>query len=517
MPLISEEIRAQIKEARRHPVVWWKGAHLPNEQIRPWEGGIQFVAEGFKGFMRGFEGMRDRLYLGMGEGRIPPNWKSIHDVIRVTWDALTDPPIGAFMDRKRFSINTLRWIMRVNATLSPIFIMLLTFYWGLTPFQRVVQWTLFAFFRDAMSTTNVVSETKLLAGITPNSEQRGIIQLCRMVGDQVSDIFAGIPMALMGFTDVFNFTQYQIMVVGAIIFAPITIAARWLPSYAMQRVDFTQKVRGDSESEEQAERPPTIRECFAVVKHNRWFMMHTIVNLVRAFMPGTDYIFLFRFLITPLNIRGNEIGGEVIWLVKNIIFGLPIQLFQPFALTVVNKFPSKLSFIRLQEFIGVAAHIGMYFAGYSNWPRLILLFTIEAIRGQFDLWGPVPRELIRFEMFDYVEWKTGQRSEGMTAAVDGLLRKLLRDNIGNFVGNAVMQWTGYLGYQYPREEQPERFLRSIWPLTHWGRIAGGILAFVALMWFKFPHNPTEVERDLIERRALVQKMEEDATLVSSEI
>jgi len=118
MAKMSAETKAKVKEAARRPVVWWRGAGLPEEKIRPWEGGIQFLKEALKGFMGGFTGIKDRLYLGMGEGKIPPNWKSVHDVIRITWDAANDPPIGAYMDRHRLSEKIHRWIMRFNPVMD---------------------------------------------------------------------------------------------------------------------------------------------------------------------------------------------------------------------------------------------------------------------------------------------------------------------------------------------------------------------------------------------------------------
>jgi len=509
MANMSAETKTRAREAIRHPIVWWRGEGLPEEDIRPWEGGIQFLAESLKGFMNGYTGIRERLYLGMGEGKIPPNWKSVHDVAVVTWDAVNDPLIGSYMDRRRFGETVHRWIMRFNATFSPLFILLQCLSFGMTPLQRVIQWTLISMFADIMSTANAVSETKIWAGITPHSEQRSVVQLCRTVGNQFSDVFNGIPMILMGLKDIIGLSDYQIMIYGALIFTPLTIFCRWLPSYAKQRVDFTLKVQGEDQTGEEAERPPTLRECFAVVRHNRWFMMQTAVNLIKMVLPGSDYMFLFRFLIKPLQFRGREIGGELIWGAKNVIFNAPTFLMQPLAVTVMNKFSSKLNFLRTQQILIMIAHTGMYLSGYKTWPRLVLQFTLEALRGMFDMWAPVPQKLVDYEMLDYVEWKTGQRSEGMTAAVDGMLNKLIQKNVGNVIGNAVTQWTGYKGYDIPAEEQPERFLKTIWPLRHFGIIAGAAITLVALLWFKYPHDPKAVEADLVERRAVAKQLKEE--------
>ena len=66
---MKAESKAQLKEAARHPGKWLKGADLPEERIRPWEGAIQFFGEALKGFMNGFTEMKNRFYLGMGRAK----------------------------------------------------------------------------------------------------------------------------------------------------------------------------------------------------------------------------------------------------------------------------------------------------------------------------------------------------------------------------------------------------------------------------------------------------------------
>ena len=123
MSIVSESSKEQIRYALHSPREWWKGADLPEEQVRPWESGIQFLGEALKGFMNGFTDLRHRLYLGLGEGKIPPNVKSVSDLVITSWDAVNDFPVGVWMDRRRLKENIHRWIMRFNATFSPLFIL----------------------------------------------------------------------------------------------------------------------------------------------------------------------------------------------------------------------------------------------------------------------------------------------------------------------------------------------------------------------------------------------------------
>jgi len=513
MAKMSSEAKANFKQAVCHPVAWWKGTDLPEETIHPWENGIQFLAEALKGFMNGFTDMRGRLYLGMGEGKIPPNWKSVHDVTRITWDALTDPPVGVHMDRKRYGEMVHRWIMRFNATMSPLLILVQCFDFGMTPLQRIIQWTLITMFADLMSTANAISEAKIWAGITPFSEQRGAIQLAKTLGGHLGGAFSGISVVLMGLKDILGITDYQIMIWGAMIFAPLTIFSRWLPSFAKQRVDFTVKVNAEGEtlSEETQEQRLSFRESFAIVKHNRWFMMWLVVNFIRIIVPRTDEMFLYRFMPVPkLRFRDQEIGGELLFAIKSVVCYAPGFLMSPLAVRAVELFRGKVNFIKGHVLIIMLMRTTVYFMGYHTWPRMFFMFFMEMLKGIMDMWSPIPHGMMGYEMYDYVEWKTGYRSEGITRSVDGIMNKLIRDNLTSIFGNAVTQWTGYQGWDIPREQQPERFLKSIWPLMHLGILAGEVVVLIALFWFKYPKDPKEVEADLIERRALAQKLKEEA-------
>jgi len=515
MPKLSPELKAQIKQATRHPVVWLKGEGLPEEDIRPWEGGIQFLAELLKGFMSGFTSMKDRLFVGMGEGKIPPNLKSVHDVIRITWDGLNDPPVGMYMDRKRFGEKVHRWIMRLNATFSPIFILIQCLDLGLTPVQRVIMWTAITMFADVMSTANSVSETKIWAGISPYSEQRGALQMWRTLGDNVGALVTGLPIIMMGFAGTlgWNLSDYRIMSVGAALTAPLTILSRWLPSFAKQRVDFTVKVgaEGEEAGEEQpAEEKLSLRESFAIVKHNKWFMMWLVIDFIRLLAPGTDRMLIYRFLVPSKRVFGKDIDGLLIKTIfRDITFGWPALVLLPLAQKAVEWFGDPVKFIRAHIILNGVTQAITFAVGYKSWPRLVVLWVLEGMREVMGKWSAVPHTMIRYEMFDYVEWKTGYRSEGITQSVDGLLKKLLKDNIGSVLGNLVTQWTGYKGWDVPLAEQPERFLKSIWPLLHIGPVFGEIVALIAILRFKYPRDPKDVEADLIERRALAQKMKEE--------
>lgn len=511
MPKLNPQLKQQVAFAVRHPVTWWKGADLPEEKLRPWEAGIHTVEAISNGFQHGFVNMRNRIFIGnhdeysVRDNLITPRMNMVHDLIGFMFDGFVDPLIGVRMDQRRYPVKFLRNVVRLDATANPLTMMLTLFSFGLSPFQRVGMWLVVWMLHSVMGTANQVSREKIWAGITPHTEQRGQLQLWRSIGMTVGALFTGLPNIFMGLRDVLGITDYHIMIIGSAIFLPITIFGRWLPSFAKQRVDFTQQVNVDGETNTHNE-TLSFRESFAIVKHNRWFILWTIIGLVRIFTPRTDSMFLYRFLIRDipgLTIAGRNVGAELMFTMKDIVFGWPHFVATPLAVHAVKFLRGPINFVRIDACVMIFTHLTTFFVGYRSWPRLIYMWSMEMLRGFFNQWRDVPHTMISFEMFDYVEWKTGYRSEGMQAAVYGVINKFLRNSANSIVGNFILDWTGYRGWETPADQQPERFINSIWPLSHLGIVAGEVIALIGVLWFKRPRDPDEVERELIERRALV--------------
>jgi len=112
-----------------------------------------------------------------------------------------------------------------------------------------------------------------------------------------------------------------------------------------------------------------------------------------------------------------------------------------------------------------------------------------------------------YEMLDYVEWKTGRRSEGVNMAVDGLMRKIVLNNIDTAVGNLVID---SLGFDPELEKQPEKFMK--WAPTLYLLVPAfdTFVYFLARLLYKYPADMRDrVEAELIARRELAKEAEKE--------
>jgi len=494
---IGEERARRIGEAARHPVTWVKGAGLPEERIRPWEYLIQFFGPTLEGFLNGFVDKREMLYVGTAPGKIQPKWQNIPGFINSAWDVANDPMIGAYMDRKRFGPTVYRWIMRATAAWTKIWNVLLLFDFGLTPKQRLWFWCAEGLVRCVFTTANTVAESKIWAGVTPHSEQRGKAQLAKTLGIQARMALTAMALYFMALRDVLHITDYQIFITGALVFILPSLFGGLLPSFARQRVSFER---------EPGRKPPSLRESFAIVRHNRMFLINSICGFITVFTPAIDDKLFYRFLAPKLRLFGKELNGEALLVLKLTIVGLPGTFLQPLARQAIRRVGGERNMLLLDRGIGVAQCLLTYLIGYNTLPKMFLGFFIEIVKDIVHRWAPVAQGVIDYEMLDYVEWKTGERSEGVTMSVNGLINKLVTSNIGNVTQRAYMQWSGFLGWDYPVEKQPQRLLKTIWPVLWITTAFDHLVYFIGLFFYRYETATRDgVEADLIERRKLAEQ------------
>ena len=494
MKKISEETRAKVREAIRHPITWAKGEDLPEERIRPWEYLFQFTALTLNRFAEGFANKRGLLYEGMGKGKIPPNMLSVTGIVNSAWDVINDPLIGSYMDRRHFGTDTYRWIMRVTKMWVDVWSVILLFDFGLTPMQRAVFWCAELLFRDVLTTANTVAESKIWAGITPSSEQRGKVQLAKTLGNQTGMGLSALSVLFMGLKDVLGITDYQIILVGALVLTPLALFGDLLPSFAKQRVSFE---RAPDKP------PPTLREGFAIVRHNKMFIVNSVCSFITVFTPAVDSMLFYRFLMPRMQFRGKEVTGELILLIKQTLVGAPGVFTQPFARQAIKLVGGDRNMLILDKGVGVLACLLPYFVGYKTFPRLLFMSFMDMLKDNTNKWKPVAESVINYEMLDYVEWKTGERSEGVTMSVSALLNKLVTSNIGRVTENAYKTWSGYKGWDFPKEEQPKRFFDTLWPMMMLTGAIDNLVWAIGLLFYRHTKElQSQVEAELIERRRL---------------
>ena len=532
---MSDESKAKARYAFRHPVQWLRGDGLPPETVTPFELMTQLLSRGMSGFMNGFtsSGKRNFLYFGEGEGKVTAAMTSFTGVIASTWDAINDPLVGSYMDAHPWKMKTHIALMRVSALIGPVFSLFTMLNLGLSPWTRAITWLLTGVFSETLGTFSGVSSTKFTAGVTPYTSERGRLQNWNNIGRFLGSGLSAIPQLLMGLREVLHITDYQIFLIGGAITLPFALTGNLLPSFMRQRVEFPVKPPAEKYPGE----PPlkkawffvrdTARDlgyAFSITRHNGWFIRNTIAGFITVFTPSIDSMYFYRYLVQPIKIFGKDFKGEGIFSLKNSTITIPGTFLMPFARGAIQRVGGEKNMVLVNHATKIATYLARYFVGYKTFPRLLFMYLMEMIEDIPHHWVSVATGVIDFQMLDYVEWKTGVRSEGVSMAVSAMTSKLVTNNVGTIVNNMLMKWSGFLGTtdkngrELTAADQPKRFIDIVWPLICLCPVFDELVYFLLRLFWKPPPHQAQMEAELIERRAAANKLRNEMAgeLVSAE-
>ncbi len=496
----------------QHPVKWLKGDGIPAEHVTPWELLLHAVSSAFGGMSRGYTDRRDFLYKEVY--RVPPNYLSVAGVVSSLWDAINDPILGAWMDKKRFGAHALKTIMRISAFTGHTLNIVKMVDGGLSPWGHVALLMFCNMSQDIIGTLDGVAGQKIRSGISPLTQQRSRVRIWSNMGGQLVWAIANLPTLLMGFREVFGLTDYQIIFMGASLLLPFAIASSVLPTFVKQRVDYSAPapVQDGEDRPNPEEVKRRLRDTVPIIRHNRYFIFNSIARFIEVFSPNVgDELLVYRYLVPKLNVFGKQMSGEGVLLIKQMISGFPSSIMQPFNRQIINKLGGPLRAQQIKSLIDAGGKFLQFLVGYNSVPKLAVMILAETAINASTNWDGVAEDMLNYEFYDYVELQTGERSEGITAAVDGLFAKTIRNNIGLVTGNAFLSWTGYRGgYTADGTRPPERYLKWIWPMYTLIPVLDNFIYIFCRSFVKWkPEDRERTELALAERRAVLQRMQEE--------
>ena len=519
---VGEEGRAEVQQIIRHPIVWLKGEATALDHLAPWEKLLFFIS----GFMYTASGQwdgRDRLFrYTFG---VNPNHITISDVVTSLWDAVNDPLIGTWMDRHPMQDNTYRWIRRINHTIGVSMGLFYMLDLGLKPVTRIIIYASTLIIRDILGTMSEVANAKYYAGITPASDERGKLKVWENVGNQAGYPFGNIPAYILGFAkDRQVWSDYRVYTRGYAIALPLLLGHGIINTFLRNRVQFGPNSKRLAEMEAQLEAHEiempdeepklSFKESFALIKHNKYMIYNTIANILQQFTPGIDDYPLKRWMFPQRRIlgRGDPVRGEGYLQLSKQLSGLPITILYPFLGVMTRKLGGPKRTMILNHALNMGGRVLRYFAGYKSIFGLVVYILTDAV---FETVGPLngyAEHILNYEMLDYVEWKTGMRSEGIAMAFQAFTNKIIAKNVNSFTGNAFAAWTGIhtIDIDDPKLVLPERYQKWVWPMTCLMPVIDNAIFLAARL--AFPYDPGQkdvIEADLKERRALAQKMKEE--------
>ena len=426
-------------------------------------------------------------------------------ILMKVWDGVNDPIIGSLVDRHRFKNGEkLRPLLKYTPVPVGIFTVLIFVVFSTDEnllWLRVGYFVLMYLCWDITYTLQDVAIWGTTAVVTPDSNERDrFVQLARTVGSIFFGIFSAvIPMVM----EIVAKQSGNSLALMTILFAGIFGLGGALVSakcYSAQ-----ERVRLVEPEQQQA----SVAECFKLLFQNKMLMLVTLSNLFGALAFGNNLMtYFFKYKMPEIAIGDFVLGPLTLTTVFGALTTAPAFLGMLLADKLKIKFKgyrNLLIFIQICTLIGRIAAFILGFEG-KNIVFTIIILAICSFPGGA---ASIAQTSLFCDSVDYMEWKTGKRTEGVTFAMQTFFTKI-SSGITGALGTFALSALGYIAVEDTPDAvylgtQTESFETWIWPIVMLTPALAALLYIIPLLFIKYtPEQKAQVEKELAERRAAAE-------------
>uniref|UniRef100_UPI003FEEC839 MFS transporter n=1 Tax=Candidatus Fimivicinus sp. TaxID=3056640 RepID=UPI003FEEC839 len=347
------------------------------------------------------------------------------------FDAANDPIMGMIVDRTRTKWGKMRPYLLFSPV--PIAITTVLLFWApgfASDGAKIAYAAVTYILWGVMFTIQDVPFWGLSAVITPNEQERTSFLSTARLGSTFGGILPSLLIPVLRNSTLGLKNGY---LVGATIFALLGAALSSLAFF------------NTKERVEQSEKTPSLKESVQMVAKNKVLLIVIMAAILGSTMVianiSADYI--SNYLILQNGNNGFVPKGTVLTTLTIAIGVGMVPAMAVFPL-LRKKFSLKQIYIGSSLF-GVVAHMACYliFVGNVEHINLYLLWVCLFFMGfPLGIYNVITYALIA-DSVDYIEWKTGKRSEGVCFAFQTFLSKVTAGIAGVATG-IVLDKGGYI-------------------------------------------------------------------------
>ena len=419
-------------------------------------------------------------------------------IVMKVWDGINDPIVGSFIDRHTFKNGEkLRPFLKYTPLPVGVFTVLLFLVFSTNEnllWLRVSYFIIMYICWDLAYTVQDVSVWGITAAVSPNSSERDrFVQWSRTIGSMVYGAFSTvIPMALEMIANAKGMSMSLVTLVFAIIFGLGGSMLSYRCSYARERI----AVNKDEQQE-------TLRESFMLLFKNKMLLLVTLSNLFGSFGFGISLVTYFFKYEIPSNFLGNGIIGALgLTTIYFIITGLPSFIGMLFADWMKKRLGGYVNVLILIQVFNIVARAIAFFVGFEG-KRLWISMIIIGIGSIPSGASSIAQTSIFCDSIDYMEWKTGKRTEGITFSMQTSFTKI-SSGITSGLATLALHLLGYKAIDNAANylgTQTAAFDSWIWPLVVLTPAVASVLFIIPLLFVNYTKEKRAlVESDLNARR-----------------
>lgn len=429
---------------------------------------------------------------------------SVMLIVMKVWDGVNDPIVGSYVDKHAFkSGEKLRPFLKYTPLPVGIFTVLMFIVFstkGSLLWLRISYFVIMYICWDLCYTFQDVAVWGITACVSPDSAERDrFVQWARTFGSIAYGVFSmGIPMILEMVVNATGSSWKLMTLVFALIFG---LGGSMLSTrcYAAQ-----ERIRVNV-NEQQA----SLGESFALLFKNKMMLLVTASNLLGALAFGNNLVTYFFKYEIPSDFLG---GGKGIWgmigalgltTIYAAITNGPGFIGMLLADKMKQWFKGYRNVLIFMQVCNIIMRVIAFFIGFDGnklWLSMILVGIGLIPNGATS----IAQTSIFCDSIDYMEYKTGKRTEGVTFSIQTSFTKI---STGINTGLAALalhllkykaidaEGVNYVG------TQSAAFDKWIWPLVMLTPAIASVLFIIPLLFIHYtPEDRKKVEEELNKRR-----------------
>ena len=234
-------------------------------------------------------------------------------------------------------------------------------------------------------------------------------------------------------------------------------------------------------------------------------LLVTVANLLGSLGFGANLVtYLFKYEI-PADFLGQNsiIGALGLTTIYSAITGLPGFIGMIFADKLKKWCHGYVNALIMMQAANVIVRVIAYFIGFEGnnlWFALALI-GLGCIPMRAN---SIAQTYIFFDSIDYMEWKTGKRTEGITFSMQTMFTKISSGITAGLAALALhlLDYKAVEGASVYVGTQSAAFDQWIWPLVILTPAIASLLYIVPLLFIRYtPAQRQKVETELAARRA----------------
>jgi len=502
------------RSALRHPSRWLRNPQPENpdgEDIPRRELSSLTVALTGQGHIFNMVGSDRLMHFAVNVLRIPPVTFGSVMAGTVFFDAFNDLAAGAIVDNHRFKDGRklLPW-MKFTVPLIGLFSFLLFTNLGLPPGLSMIYTLVMFLLWDVFYSLHDAAMWGMTAAIHPSSRQCARTVQWADMGVFFGGLLPGLTDVFLGGGGVMGMNQQQWYSVFAVV---LCLGGGFMLLLALRmkervRSQPAAKIPGESRAKQTA---AALLKNIARVRVNHVLLLFFAVRMFESLTPNVSNIFMFQDM-ADYNVLGLfNIHPTLMITIFTIVFGFPGAALKPFALKIADRVGNMKTILIIGRVTAVITRTLGFFVGVSTWQRMMLVCLLDGISELPNSLFNIAQRSMLSDSVDYVEWKTGHRTEAMTMSIRNLMGKsgaAMRRFLMGFTLRFLQHSPDATAASQP---QNAHFQRWVWPAFRLGPAMGLVLSLIPLLLINYPNSlRDQVEGDLAARRADEQALRDDA-------